>query len=446
MEPNLPAPQPTTGRPTSGPRNHVIDVARAASVLVVVIFHSLLYQVRLVDGRPAMVPWAPPHWPWWLLSWFLMIIPVFFVAGGFAHALLVDKMRAEGTSYGRFLANRGRRLIGPLLFFVTVISLVSTAIAWTGHLDAAAGLTKQLMQLLWFITVYLVIVALAPAAVRAHDTWGWRPMVVVFAVACVVDAVSFALGRPDLRNLNMLVVWPLVHQFGVAYHRGWFRGGPAWRALLPLGAGAAGIAVLTLGLGYPGSSVGLADIPIANVQPPTVAMVFLALAQCGALGLIERSGVLATVPPAVERAIGVVNALMMSVYLWHIGGIALAAGVLLALSEAAPAASTILLAQPTVAALSLVVVAALVPQIARIEYRLIAPLGAAQDTTRAVAAYAVLVAGTTLVWQNGTVLHPAVPFSTLGVCLVWLGVWLMRRAADHRTPPARPGAGAARSA
>ena len=145
-----------------------------------------------------------------------------------------------------------------------------------------------------------------------------------------------------------------------------------------------------------------------------------------ALALVERSGVLSAVSAGFERALATVNALMMSVYLWHIGGIALAAGALLAVSTGAPAASGILLAQPTVTLLSLLVVATLVPRLARLEYLLIPPLGAAQDTGRAIVAYAALVAGTALVWQSGTVLHPSRPFSTVGVLLVWLGSWLMR--------------------
>jgi surface polysaccharide O-acyltransferase-like enzyme len=417
-------------------RNHVIDTARAASVLIVVLFHSLLYQVRLVDGRPVMIPWAPEHWPWWPLSWPFMIIPVFFVAGGFAHALVVDRTRAAGASYGAYLAGRGHRLVGPLLLFVTVIAVASTAAAWAGWLAPAVEGTRALMQLLWFISVYLVIVAVAPVAVTAHDRWGWRPMLVVFAAAAAVDAWSFAVDLFWLRNLNMLLVWPLVHQLGIAYHRGWFRTWPARRSWAALLGGAAGIAVLVFGLGYPGPSVGLADIPIANVQPPTIAMVFLAVAQCGALGLVEASGLLASVPPRVEWLLGAANALMMSVYLWHIGAIALAAGLLLGISLAAPAASGVALAQPTVAAVTLVLVVGLVPQIGRLEARLIAPLGATPDTPRAVGAYVVLVAGTGLVWQGGTVLHPAAPLSTAGVLLVWLGVWLMRRAAA--SPGRRP--------
>ncbi len=408
------------------PRNHVIDAARATSVLVVVVFHSVLYQVRVVDGVPALVPWAPPAWPWWFVTWLLMVIPVFFIAGGYAQTLLVDRMRAQRASYGTFLAGRGRRLVGPLLFFVTVLAGVSTVVAWAGYLTAASALTQQLMQLLWFITVYLVIVALSPAAVTAHDRWGVRPMLVVFALAATVDAWSFGVGDPRLRNINMLLVWPLVHQLGIAYYRGWFRTGRRWRAWVPVAVGMGGICVLVFALHYPGSSVGLADIPIANVQPPTIAMVFLALAQCGALALVERSGVLSAVSAGFERALATVNALMMSVYLWHIGGIALAAGTLLAVSTVAPAASGILLAQPTVTLLSLLVVATLVPRLARLEYLLIPPLGAAQDTGRAIVAYAALVAGTALVWQSGTVLHPSRPFSTVGVLLVWLGSWLMR--------------------
>ena len=43
------------------------------------------------------------------------LVPVFFVAGGFAHALVVDRWRATGASYGGYLAGRGHRLVGPLL-------------------------------------------------------------------------------------------------------------------------------------------------------------------------------------------------------------------------------------------------------------------------------------------------------------------------------------------
>ena len=63
---------------------------------------------------------------------------------------------------------------------------------------------------------------------------------------------------------------------------------------------------------------------------------------------------------------------------------------------------------------------AVVPLLGRIEYRLIPPLGEHQDGRIVVVAYANLVLGTGIVWQTGTVLHPASPGSTAGVGLVWL--------------------------
>ena len=100
----------------------MIDVARALSVLVVVVFHTLLYRIRLTDAGLTLEPWAAPTWLY-PLTWVLMIMPLFFVAGGFAHTLTVDRMHREGTSAGHYLASRGRRLIGPLVVFVTFCAI-----------------------------------------------------------------------------------------------------------------------------------------------------------------------------------------------------------------------------------------------------------------------------------------------------------------------------------
>ncbi len=412
-------------------RNHVIDAARAASIVVVVAFHGLLYQIQLVDGRPVVVPWAAPA-TFYPFTWVLMVIPLFFVAGGFAHGLLVDRMRREGTAYGSFLANRGRRLVGPVVSFVTVCALIASAAAWAGWLDAASELSRQIAQLLWFITVYLFIVALAPWAVALHDRFGAWVLVAPVAAALAVDAWSFASGDVGVRNLNMVLVWPVVHQFGIAYHRGWWRDGPAWRAWASVAAGVGLIAGLVFGLGYPPTSVGFADLPFANVQPPTTAMVALALAQCGVLGLVERSGVLARVSPRVEGVLGVVNALTVTVYLWHIPVIFVAGGLLLGVAWAWPAAASVALSQASVVVLSLMLVAVVAPGIGRLDLALIPPLGERQDARVAVAAYAVLFVGTLLVWQAGMAVHPARPVSTAGVLAIWVGAALMAYASNAR--------------
>ncbi len=415
---------------SGGARNHVIDLARALSVLVVVVFHTLLYRIVLTEAGPTLVPWAAPTWLY-PLTWVLMIMPLFFVAGGFAHALTIDRMRREGSSAGHYLASRGRRLIGPLSVFVTFCAIVFSLAAWAGRLDAASELSRLLMQLLWFITTYLGIVVIAPGAVRAHDRFGVAPMIALALLAAGVDAWSFAVDHADVRYANLLFVWPLVHQFGIAYQRGWWRRGPVWVAWASVVVGAGLVALLVVGFGYPPSAVGFADLPIANIQPPTLAMAGLALAQCGVLGLVERSGVLAGLPPRVEGALAVLNAVMVSVYLWHIPLIGLAGGVLALVAVMVPGTAPVLLSPAVLALASLALVAAAVPLLGQLELRMIPPLGPRQDTTLAVLAYGMLGFGTLLVWLTGTVVHPGRPGSTLGVLAIWVGSWTMGRAADR---------------
>ncbi|WP_241656345.1 acyltransferase family protein [Propioniciclava sinopodophylli] len=414
---------------SGGGRNHVIDVARACSVLVVVVFHTLLYRIELTDAGPTLVPWAAPTWLY-PLTWVLMIMPLFFVAGGFAHTLTIDRMRREGDSPAQYLASRGRRFVGPLVVFVSFCAVLFSLAAWAGPLDAASELSRLLMQLLWFVTVYLGIVVVAPRAVRLHDRFGVWPMLVLAVLAAAVDAWSFATGRWELRNLNMALVWPLVHQFGIAYQRGWWRRGPVWTAWASVVAGAALVGLLVFGFGYPPTSVGFADLPIANIQPPTLAMAALALAQCGVLALVERSGLLRSVPERAAESLGVLNAVMVSVYLWHIPCIALAGGVLTLVAIMVPAAAPLLLSPAVLAPASLVAVGLIVPALGRLELRLIPPMGPRQDLTLAVLAFGVLGFGTLLVWQTGTVVHWDRPGSTLGVVMVLVGAWLMVRAAD----------------
>ncbi|MGV8909620.1 MAG: hypothetical protein ACOH1Y_11615, partial [Propionicimonas sp.] len=149
-------------------RNHLIDLARIGSMLIVVVFHSLLWQVSVVDGGLRVVPWAPGP-VFWAISWLATIIPIFFVAAGFANAVVVDKWRASGAPYAAFLTLRGSRLLGPMSLFLIVFTLAGTVAAWAGWLPAAVALSRQFAQLLWFAVVYELLLAAAPLSVWLHD-------------------------------------------------------------------------------------------------------------------------------------------------------------------------------------------------------------------------------------------------------------------------------------
>ena len=75
---------------------------------------------------------------------------------------------------------------------------------------------------LWFIPVYVVVVALTPVAVAAHRRWGLMvPAVLALAVA-VVDVV--ARSAPEVGPANYLLCWAAVYQVGICWRGGQLRG------------------------------------------------------------------------------------------------------------------------------------------------------------------------------------------------------------------------------
>jgi len=216
---------------------------------------------------------------------------------------------------------------------------------------------------------------------------------------------------PRFRAANWVLVWLLCHQFGVAYQRGWFRRGPGWVPWVTLTTAAAGVVVLVTVAGYPLS-------PIANYYPPTLAIALLALAQASVLGLLHRAGVMRDVAPRTARRFGILGAHLVTVYLWQAACIILAILGLTSVARLLPALAPYAVSRVAVVVASFAVIVAVVPWIARVERRLM-PEGAARSARFGVAGFALLLAGTALLWQNGAVVHPERPWSTAGVLLVW---------------------------
>lgn len=414
--------------PVPARRNHLIDLCRIGSMLIVVVFHTLLWQVLLVDGQLVIVPWAPGP-VWWAISWVATIVPLFFVAAGYANAVVVDTWRASGDSYGRFLTVRGSRLLGPLSLFVAVFTLIGTVAAWVGFAQPAAALSRQFAQLLWFAVVYLLLLAAAPLAVAAHDRFGAWVMLPLVVALIAVDVAVRVTGDQQLQWLNLAFVWPLAHQFGIAYHRGWFRTWDKRVVWGALGVGIAAIVVLVFWLGYPPAAPAWADVLVANLLPPTLAITVLGFCQTCVVGLLEQAGVATRLSATADRTVRVVNALLLSVYLWHIPAIVACAGILVGLSLLLPAAAAVLMNPLLLIVAVLALVAVAVPALARVEVKLIpVPDEGQPNDWAAVGGYALFVAGVWALWQWGAVLHPADPTGAAAFLLFCAGAWLLRRA------------------
>ncbi|MDR1711922.1 MAG: acyltransferase family protein [Propionibacteriaceae bacterium] len=385
-----------------GSRNQVIDAGRVAAMLAVICCHALLYFVRVGDGSWEVVPWAPGPVMWWL-TWVFALLPLFFVAAGFGAAAALESVSAG------YITRRVQALASQLAVNLALFAGVGTAFAWFWSAAAAAEYSARFGQLFWFLVVYLLLTAAAPVLARTSD----RVLSAIAAALVPAIAAVDYLARDawDLHWLNLVLVWPLAFIWGMGYRRGWLRAVPTW-GLAVLAAACYGVIALLVGFaGYPVAAVAWADALVANIQPPTLAMVPLSLAQLCLLAIADRLWT-----PRF-RWLRAANALVFPAYLWHIWLIIAANAGFAGLAMLWPAASGPGWSQWAVLAFSLALVAATVPLLARV--RLPIPR---ISRTRATAAYVFLTGGLFALWQFGAVLHPATPEAALAVLLTALGL------------------------
>jgi len=262
-------------------------------------------------------------------------MPVFFLVGGFANMVSWQALEGRGGGYVEYLSGRMARLLRPVLVFAAVW-LVLPPVLRLGLPGEQVELVGKVMgQPLWFLGVYVMVVALAPAMVRLHRRFRLSVPVALAAVAAAVDALRLAARLDQVGYLNLLVVWVLVQQLGFFYADGTLER-RSRRALAGLAAaGLAGLVVLT-GTGlYPPSMVGLPG-DRSNMSPPTICIVALTVWQLGLVMLARRrvSAWLARRRP--WTAVIAVGSMAMTLYLWHLPAMVALYGLVLSVDGPLP--------------------------------------------------------------------------------------------------------------
>jgi hypothetical protein len=299
--------------PTS--RDPYLDALRGGSLLVVVLWH--FFGTRLhwsADGPHASSPLATVP-GLWLGTWLLQVMPVFFYVGGYLHR------RSWRPGFIRY------RLVGlfgtaaPLLFAWVVVGGILAAV---GGVAWADGTVLFALSPLWFLAVYLILVALLPVALYLHRRIGVAALPLLAGLAVVVDIVRLGAGVGWFGWLNLVFVWGLAHQAGF-HHESLLRA----PARLGYGLVAGGVTVLCglLVLGYPGSMVGGPGDKWSNMSPPTVAIVALTAVQVGLIRLGHPTVPALLSRPAARRVLAVVNRCGMPVFLLHMSAFLLFAAV-----------------------------------------------------------------------------------------------------------------------
>lgn len=320
---------------TPAHRDRYVDLLRVASLGTVIAGHWLMAAVSS-DGIGNLLALVPALQ---VLTWGLQIMPVFFFVGGFSHALSYRSTarRSDHCVYAAFLRARLQRLLRPTLVFVLVWAAAALAVQLAGHGDGrlTGAALRLVTQPLWFIGIYLAMVAFTPPLLKLHERHGWGAFAALAGAAALVDVLRFALGVPYVEFLNFALVWLAVHQLGFLRADGRIR-----RPAVLAAAGLVGAVLLVAYGPYPLSMVGMPGEKVSNMAPPTLALLCHGMWLVGAVQLAARPVGAWLRRPRVWRGVVAANGIAMTAFLWHLTAMLGVYGAQLALGLDLPAPAT----------------------------------------------------------------------------------------------------------
>jgi len=312
-------------------RDLTLDIARVFCVLLVVVIHLLMVGVGFDASGGLAITRPLEEQPWFALgTWAGQIMPLFFVVGGFASLTAWRSLRRRGEGAAQYVRNRVLRLAQPalplFLFYVVVIGVARLIGVDPALLDVViegAGFP------LWFLAAYTLCQAFVPVMAGWHARAPRATLVVLLAGVVAVDALRYSTGVSEIGLVNLFFVWILVQQIGFWYADGWFAARSAWQLVL-----IAAVAYATL---VPMTAIGpYSDDMLTNLNPPTLPLVALALAQACVLRLIRPALAALMNTHAARAVVFVVGSRLMTIYLWHLPIILAISGIALLIPGASP--------------------------------------------------------------------------------------------------------------
>jgi surface polysaccharide O-acyltransferase-like enzyme len=199
-------------KPTSE-RDRAVDVARLTALVVVMFGHCALLLAtidagslrigNLLGALPAIAP----------ITWAVQVMPLVFLAGGAAGTY----GWRDGTPWGTWLFTRAQRLCRPVFWYLATWAVALLLVRVALGADSAAALGVECVALLWFLGVYLVVLAFVPVLTRLRSGRAIALVVAsLLATSAAVDEIRAVVGTPLSGSANFLIVWLIPVVIGVA--------------------------------------------------------------------------------------------------------------------------------------------------------------------------------------------------------------------------------------
>jgi fucose 4-O-acetylase-like acetyltransferase len=252
-------------------RNRYADLLRVVAIGGVVYGHWLLISVIYRNGQlSGLDALEYVSWGRWV-TWLFQVMPVFFLVGGYVNAQSWMAHHAQGENWTRWVRDRAMRLLWPTAVFVVVAVMAVTAARAAGVSLAEIAEASWLVALqLWFLPVYLLLIALTPVMLAAHRRWGLAVPAVMAAATGLVDAGVVGPHLHVIGYVNYLFVWGSIHQWGFAWQDRTLTCA-RWRPYAMVAGGAALLAGLLMSGSFMVDMVGS-----GNTNPPSIALLAFA--------------------------------------------------------------------------------------------------------------------------------------------------------------------------
>lgn len=302
-------------------RDPYVDWLRAFSLIVVVLWHWVFTIVRWrADGPHATSPLQFTR-GFWILTWLLQVMPLFFYIGGHVHLLSWQRARERGVGLGAFVGRRLRELTVPAALLLAVWLALGALTSWYFNWHWVGRAVRLVVSPLWFLGVYLALIALLPVALWLHRRFGALVLVWLAGATMAVDVLRFHYHVAGIGWLNMVLVWGLAHQAGFFYQK--VVDAPRQIDWSLLWGGLFGLVGLVFSGLYPGSMVGVPGERFSNMAPPTFLMVWLLLFQIGVVEILRPRMTTLLVQPRWAAVNDVINRFALPLFLFHMTGMAI---------------------------------------------------------------------------------------------------------------------------